>query len=259
VKILSLCLILLLVIAGGLRADWQDELSPTQPGNFPALRPVTLQYQCGWSGLGAGLVQVTISHPTLTTSVLQAKASTTGLARALWRLDATHEARASLESLLPISVRQSEVYRYQTVRTELDFDDKGVEHLRESTQAKVPSPRKRFEFANLRDLQTALLYIRSQSLETGKVYSLVVYPGTTPYLATITVMGRERIKVRAGSYPAIKVDLRLEKITKEMTLLPHGKFKRATAWISDDADRLPLRMNAQIFVGSVWVELARVE
>jgi hypothetical protein len=45
----------------------------------------------------------------------------------------------------------------------------------------------------------------------------------------------------------------------DMTLVPHGKFKRATAWISDDSDRLPLRMNAQIFVGSVWVELVKVE
>ena len=44
-----------------------------------------------------------------------------------------------------------------------------------------------------------------------------------------------------------------------MKLEPHGKFKHATGWLSDDADRLPLRMNAQIFVGSVWVELQKVE
>jgi hypothetical protein len=87
----------------------------------------------------------------------------------------------------------------------------------------------------------------------------VVYPGTAAYLATVTVLGRERIKVPAGSYPAIKVDLRLEKVTGDMKLVPHGKFKHATGWLSDDGDRLPLRMNAQIFVGSVWVELAKVE
>jgi hypothetical protein len=108
-------------------------------------------------------------------------------------------------------------------------------------------------------LQTALLYVRSQKLATGDVYRLVVYPATAPYLATVTVLARERVNVKAGSYPAIKLDLRLQKVTGDMTLAPHGKFKRATAWLSDDGDRLPLRMNAQIFVGSVWVELAKVE
>jgi hypothetical protein len=88
---------------------------------------------------------------------------------------------------------------------------------------------------------------------------MVVYPGTAPYLATVTVLGRERIKVRAGAYPAIKMDLRLQKVTDDMMLAPHGKFKHATAWMSDDTDRLPLRVNAQIFVGSVWVELVKVE
>jgi hypothetical protein len=182
-----------------------------------------------------------------------------GLARALWRLDATHEARANILTLKPLSVRQREIYRAQTIRTDLDFDDAGVERFRQSTNDKNTARRKRYDFPDLYDLQTALLYVRSQKLETGQTYKIVVYPATSPYLATVTVLGRERIKVKAGSYPAIKVDLRLEKVTGDMTLEPHGKFKRATGWLSDDGDRLPLRMNAQIFVGTVWVELEKVE
>lgn len=242
-----------------MRADWQDELSPPEPGDFPALRSVELEYQCGWAGLTAGHVEAQFSRISPDTCELDATAATSGLARALWRMDATHEAEGNLVTLEPLSMRQNEVYRAQTIRTELNFDDDGVDRLRVSTNDKNPARWKRYDFPNLYDLQTALLYVRSQKLETGQVYRLVVYPATAPYLATVTVLGREKIKVKAGSYPAIKVDLRLEKVMNDMTLAPHGKFKRATGWLSDDGDRLPLRLNAQLFVGTVWVELTKVE
>jgi hypothetical protein len=251
--------LLLALTAGGARADWRTDLAVPQPGPFPPLRAVNLTYECGWAGLPAGQVQAHFLRPTPETCLLQATAATTGLARALWRMDATHEARGNATTLMPVSVLQTETYRYQTIRTSLDFDDSGVAHLRESSADHNPARRKRYEFPGLLDLQTALLYVRSQSLAQGEVYRMAVYPGSAAYLATVTVEGREKVKVKAGLYPAIRVDLRLEKITPEMTLAPHGKFKRATAWISDDEDRLPLRMNAQIFVGSVWVELAKVE
>jgi len=256
-------MLLLLALAAGAASlrggEWRAELSPGQPGAFPPPRPVKLEYLCGWAGLTAGHVAAEFSRPGAGVCELEASAATTGLARALWRLDATHDARANALTLKPISVRQKEVYRAQTVRTELDFDDAGVERFRESTADHNPARRKRFQFPNLYDLQAALLYLRSQKLPTGQVYRIVVYPGTAPYLATVTVLGRERIKVKAGSYPAIKMDLRLEKITGEMSLEPHGKFKHGTAWLSDDESRLPLRVTAQIFVGSVWAELEKVD
>ena len=170
---------------------------------------------------------------------LEAKAMTSGLARALWRLDATHLARANALTLKPLRVRQTEVYRSQTIHTNLDFDSDGVETLRESTNDKYPAHLKRFEFPDLYDLQTALLYVRSQKLQTGQVLRIVVFPATTPYLATVTVLGREKIRVGAGSYPAIKIDLQLKKVTRDMKLEPHGKFKRGTGWISDDEDSSP--------------------
>jgi hypothetical protein len=251
----------MLVVLGAatLRADWRDDLSSPDPGDFPPLRPVALEYQCGWSGLAAGHIEVRLSRPGPDVCQLDATAASSGLARVLWKLDATQQARANALTLKPLSVRQNEIYHTQTVTTDLDFDDTGVDQFRKSTSDKNPPRRKRYDFPDLRDLQTALLYVRSQKLETGQVYRLVVYPATAPYLATVTVLGREKIRVKAGAYPAIKMDLRLEKVTRDMTLAPHGKFKHATAWLSDDQDRLPLRLNAQIFVGTVWVELAKAD
>jgi Protein of unknown function (DUF3108) len=38
-------------------------------------------------------------------------------------------------------------------------------------------------------------------------------------------------------------------------LQTHRKFRRATIWVSDDSDRILLRIEAQIFVGTVFAEL----
>jgi len=73
------------------------------------------------------------------------------------------------------------------------------------------------------------------------------------------VLGRERVSVYAGSYNAIKLDIQLKHIGKNMELEPHRKFRRATVWVSDDENRIPLRIEAQIFVGTVFGELYAVQ
>jgi hypothetical protein len=115
-----------------------------------------------------------------------------------------------------------------------------------------------FSLPNLFDLHSAALYLRSQPLKDRSVYRIVVYPATNAYLATLTVVGREKISVRAGTYNAIKLDLKLKRIGKHLELEPHKKFRRASIWVSDDAERLLLRIEAQIFVGTVFADLQSV-
>ena len=103
-----------------------------------------------------------------------------------------------------------------------------------------------------------MLYLRSQSLPERNVQRIVVYSATAPYLATVTVVGRERVTVPAGTFNAIKFDLQLNRI-KDGQLQPHRKFRRANAWLSDDPDQLLLKIEAQVFIGSVVCELQSVD
>jgi len=64
--------------------------------------------------------------------------------------------------------------------------------------------------------------------------------------------------VRSGNYNAIKMDLRLQRVNKKNELEAHRKFKRATIWLSDDNDRVLLRIESQIFVGAVTAELQSI-
>jgi hypothetical protein len=145
------------------------------------------------------------------------------------------------------------MYRKKKLVTDLAFTSSGVARTR-TENAATPKTQP-FNFPNLFDLDSALLYLRSQALTDHSVYRIVVYPATSAYLTTVTVTGREHISVRAGSYNAIKINLDLKRVGKKMELEPHKKFRRATIWISDDQNRIPLRIEAQIFVGTVFAEL----
>ncbi len=167
--------------------------------------------------------------------------------------------RCELPNTGAIETQQTESYRSKKLATHLTFTNSGVTRARtegEGTAEKTTS--KQFNFPDLFDLHSAALYLRSQPLKRGSVYRLAVYPTTNAYLATIKVTGRDKISVRAGTYNAIKLDLQLERIGKHLELEPHKKFRRATIWVSDDTERLILRIEAQIFVGTVFAELQSV-
>ncbi len=253
---ISASVILLASCTGALAANWQTTLSKEPAGNFPELRPLHTSYRFGWSGLTAATGEVHFTKPSNDRFQLEGTGRTTGLIRALWKLDVNYRAVANAATLNPIETQQTENYRSKQIVTHLTFTNSGVTRARTEGQGSTAQTKtKQFLFPNLFDLHSAALYLRSQPLRQGSVYRLAVYPATNAYLTTVTVLGREKISVRAGTYNAIKLDLRLKRIGKNLELEPHKKFRRATIWVSDDAERLILRIEAQIFVGTVFAEL----
>jgi len=244
---------------GSFAADWQATLSKEPPGNFPELRPLRASYRFGWSGVTAATGELHFTTPSNDKFQLEGTGRTTGFVRALWKLDVTQRTVANSQTLAAIETQQSESYRSKNITTQLTFTNNGVTRTRtEGEGAAAKKTTRNFTLPNLFDLHSAALYLRSQSLKQGSVYRLAIYAATNAYLATVTVTGREKISVRAGTYNAIKLDLRLKRIGKHLELEPHKKFRGATIWVSDDAERLILRVDAQIFVGTVFAELQSV-
>ena len=248
--------ILLASWTGSFAADWQATLSKEPVGNFPELRPLRASYRFGWSGVTAATGEIHFTKPSNDKFQLEGTGRTIGFVRALWKLDVTQRAAANSQTLAPIETQQSESYRSKKIVTHLTFTNSGVTRTRTEGQGdNTETKSKQFAFPNLFDLHSAALYLRSQPLKEGSVYRLPVYPATNAYLAIIKVNGRDRISVHAGTYNAIKLDLQLKRIGKHLELEPYKKFRRATIWVSDDAERLILRIKAQIFVGTVFAEL----
>jgi len=237
--------------------DWAATLTHDARGNFPDLRPGHATYVYGWSGITAATSEVSFRHGEQQTLVLEAKGRTLGLARILWRFDLSYRSVVNAQTLRPLETHQVETARGKRIETNLKFSNEGVDSRRlEGNPA--TSTVKYFALENLYDLQSVFLYLRSQPLRDHSVYRMAVYPANSAYVATVTVLAREHLRVRSGNYNAIKMDLNLQRVNKKNELEPHRKFKRATIWLSDDNDRVILRIESQIFVGTVTAELQSI-
>jgi hypothetical protein len=239
-------------------ADWRDTLDK-KPGRFAALRTLTAHYDFGWSGVKAAEADAKLSRGKKRYQ-LDFSAKTTGATRALWQMDTDAASSVNSATLRAVKLSQNERYAQKSIQTTIDFSAEGVARIRTPKPPdKTPPKVKHFKLGHLHDLHSAFLFLRSQRLRDGDTVRLCVYPSTSAYLAEVTVAGREKITVAGREWDAIKCDLQLRAVEKDFTLAPYKKFKRATTWLSDDADRLLLRVEAEVFVGSVWAELKSVE
>jgi Protein of unknown function (DUF3108) len=259
-NIATISSLVLLFASAAWGAKWEATVTSSTPPSFPGPRPMHAKYGFGWSGFPGAAADVRLTKAAGDRLQFDGTFHTTGFVRALWKFDGTHSSSVDVGTLHPIAMKQVENVRNKKTSTSLSFDSSGVTSKETETPGKSAGPKvRRFDCPNLFDLYSALLYLRSQPLQDRSVQRIVVYPATSAYLATVTALGRERLTGPSGTYNAIKLDLQLSKIGKTRELEPHRKFRRGTVWISDDSDRLLLRIEAQLFVGTVFAELQSVE
>ena len=238
--------------------DWREALTRS-PGSAAELRPANFHYAFGWSGITAAEADVEFSQPSAQECALVFSAKTTGLVRSMWKLDAAAQSACDRTTFRPAKLTQKEIYSDYKVTTVVDFLADGPERLRSVEPPEPGSPwAAKFQFPGAYDVASALLFIRSQPLAQGDTVRLCVYPGSAPYLATATVTGRGTLKAVGREWKTIVCDLQLSRIGEDFSLTPHKKFRKATAWLSDDSDRVLLKAEAEIMVGTIWCELRRI-
>ncbi|MFN2476604.1 MAG: DUF3108 domain-containing protein [Chthoniobacterales bacterium] len=240
--------------------NWEATVSPFAPGSFPELRPLRAKYNFGWNGVTAASGDIRLARGTGGRFELEAKGGTLGFARSLWPYDVKHVGVSDANTLRPIEVAEVETFGKKEVTTKATFTNERADSVQEERRGSaVASKNRGFTSPNIFSVDSALLYLRTQPLKEGAVQRVVIYPATSAYLATITVVGHEQLTVPTGTYDAIKLDVQLSKIGKNRQLQKHKKFKRATVWLSNDADRLILRVETQVFIGTVYAELQSLQ
>jgi Protein of unknown function (DUF3108) len=239
---------------------WRARISPETPGSFPPVRPFWGKFRFGWSEIGAANAEARLWYSG-DKIIVEIKGGTTGLARSLWLLDARHKAIILNDGLKPVGFEQFERYAKKKVRTEAVFKPDGLWRLRAVTSDPKNVPRwKKIKVEPIRDLVSAMLFIRSQPLNDGEKIGIVAFPGDSPFLVEATVLRHEQIRVGNMSRRAIKLGFQIQRIdTKKGRLAPHGKFRNGTVWISDDENRVPLRAEVNIFIGYVFGELETIQ
>jgi hypothetical protein len=94
--------------------------------------------------------------------------------------------------------------------------------------------------------------MRTQDFSKVKVNDTIVVKGffeDTLYELKILYKGKETVKTKAGKFNAIVLK----------PLMPDNKMfsgeNSITAWFSDDKNRIPIKVSANMFIGSAGVEL----
>ena len=106
--------------------------------------------------------------------------------------------------------------------------------------------------AQVRDMIAGFLYLRVMDLSKTKVGDTILVTGFFEdefYKMNIIYHGKEAVKTKVG-----KVNSLIFKPVMPKNKLFDGE-NSITAWFSDDKNRIPVKINAEMFIGSAGVEL----
>lgn len=251
---------LLLALSLPAAADWKSEVTPAKLGPHPKLAPQEFDYRLSWNGMvNAGKLTFTFGKPDPKfPSDYSARASggSTGLASKLYRSKIALVSRLDPATLRPracVGV-QDEGDEVNTCRSTWAGTLVQTEQtIRITKNGKEGTVTSEFRFTPVHDVFSAMLLVRSHKLADGDRLTLPLLPFNKPYLLRVHVIGREKFAGR----DTIKLDVALQKIEpKTKELLPYKKMKSTTLWLSDDANRIPVELRSEVFIGDVRMTLA---
>jgi len=101
------------------------------------------------------------------------------------------------------------------------------------------------------DVISAFYFARAQPLEVGKRFVMPINDGSKTHEVVVEVQARERIQTPLGSREAIRLE---PKVFGGL----YRRKGRMQIWVSDDEQRLPLRIKAMISVGSITGTLTSI-
>lgn len=241
---------------------WKASVTRSPAGAFPLLTPCRIEYDLSWNNLvSAGSAMIRFQNAG-DAWIARAEAGTNGLARGLWKYDCTMASVLDAATLRSRYMEHSETDSAETISYRVAFGQKDVRTAAKVSPKGATSTIKNTvcPYGPIDDIQAAILYVRSQPLTTGQVITRVIQPFDRPYLATFTVMAREKRKVSGTDYPTIRLDVKIRKLhATKLELSSYKKMKTATIWVSDDAWRVPVEMHASIWVGFVSATLTKRE
>ncbi len=107
------------------------------------------------------------------------------------------------------------------------------------------------------DMPGAMLYARTIDLPAGETASLDVIERDDVYRVDITAVGRETVTVQAGAFRTRVLELAMSKVDGTAGEGGGGEDapRLARLWVTDDARRLPVKLESGFILGTVRAEL----
>jgi hypothetical protein len=207
-----------------------------------------LEFDVGWSSyVTAGTATVTVQEKkpsyNSTAYYIVAEGRPTPLLSKLYTLHYKVDTLLEVFDLLPQrgSVYSEEGKRHRMKVTRFDHPAKKAQY--EVTTATVVKKEIRLP-SYTQDALSALYVLRSIPLKTGDKFNMPVCDNGTVYTVQMTIGNIEPVKTGMGVIQAIKVTPLVKAASGETP------SRGLAIWFSNDARRLPVRVEAQLMVGS---------
>jgi len=105
---------------------------------------------------------------------------------------------------------------------------------------------------NMQDLVSGYYYMRTFDYDTMKanqIFTVTGFYDDTTYHVKVKFLGREELKTKVGTFDTFLMS----------PIMPKNSFFRGSnpikAWISDDKLRIPLKVKAELLIGSIEIDI----
>ncbi len=225
------------------------------PGRVPFAPGQQLFYQVTWQQLPVAFARVWLRRdPQRNQEWLgEASVATNKLVDVFYRMRAYLREELPPQSLASdgVFIRHNENGRQTEYSVSFDRADGIVETTRRKHDH---TEVKRFLASHpLGPIGASLLAI-SQPVEVGGSMTLDVFAATERYVVRLKVARREQIRLGADDIEAFRI---IPSILYVSNPKNHYKVRQALVWISADQRHVPLRIEADTFVGRIYIDLVK--
>jgi len=212
-------------------------------------------YYDSWitSGISAGVGLISIKEDVTqyqdrNTLHLEVIGKSTGLFNWFFKVNDRFEAFIDEETLAPYHfIRRTREGSY-TYEDDIDFDyEKMVAKSRRAEKAIPP---------DVKDIVSAFYYMRTidfSEAEPGDEYMLNFFLDDSAYVSKIIFEGRELVETSLGKFRCLKFKPMVAQ--GEIFQEPYPM----TLWVTDDRNKVPVLGKSAVIVGSVKIELVKIE
>ena len=246
--------LIVLIVAGGVFLSAQKKPAPARPAPakkaaqaVPFAAGETLTFDVSWSSyLTAGTATLAVKERKASYGseafYIVAEGRPTSILSKLYDLYYKADTLLDVYSLLPqrASVFSNENGRQRMKTTMFEHARKKASY---EVQTRTNVKKDVAISAYAQDVIGALYVVRAIPFKAGEKFSIPICDGGTSFVVQIQVGQVETVKTGIG-------DVRAFKLTPILPASHSAAARRLTLWVSEDARKLPVRMQAQLPVGS---------
>ncbi len=223
-------------------------LSPDR--KLPFQKREKLVFDGGLGAMRAGYVVVDAQKNNKTNTMdIVGKAATNGFVGAIFRIRDFVLSRMDADGVYPLFFEQHvEEGKHRDKRWTL-FDHKRGKVFTDKDKDK---PSKASPLTH--NYLSLIYYLRTLDFAPGDTFSINCFVHKKDYPIHFTVMGREKIKVDAGSFDCLKLKPRLVGEGRGFT-----KNDQMYIWVTDDHRRMPVMLKSEMSLGALSAKLVYYE